>query len=863
MNLLKKLISVFLSLVLCFGTAFVFSAEAAAPSSDVEGTLGGNITYKYTKATGNLALTGSGEVENFGAAANVPWSSYANYISSVSIGEGITNIPDYTFQGCTSIKTVSVPSTVSKIGKNAFYKCTQLASCTLPDALTEIGESAFFQNTKLTSINIPDGITELKSKTFYRCTSLPTISAQNVRTIGSECFAVSEGENVALTDAYFPAVEEIGAQAFFGVSKLENFDGFDNVVSIGNSAFYSCSSLKYAELTDNLTYLGTQAFYNCASLEKIVVPSGISAIPTKAFYKCTKANEVIIADSVTSIASDAFTYCSGIKKLTIPISVPFNVSNAKNIEEIVFSPGTGSAVEYTSTSYKKTAFYYSNNSGALKTITFVEGVTGIGDYSFFGFSNLQSAVLPRSLQSIGENTFSGCTNAEFSVFHNSFADSYVRQNTLSTVYLHDEEDIDSAELISQEGNTAIYRCGLCNEDFELTAQEHVHNYNPVVTPPTCSAQGFTTYTCECGSVYLDDYTNSLGHSFTNYISDSNATCLEDGTKTAKCDRCEETNTINDEGSALGHSFTNYLPDKNATCLEDGTKTAKCDRCEETDTINDEGSALGHSFTNYASDKNATCLEDGTKTAKCDRCEETNTITDEGSALDHSFTNYVSDNNATCLEDGTKTAKCDRCEVTNTITDEGSALGHSFTNYISDSNATCLEDGTKTAKCDRCEETNTINDEGSALGHSFTNYISDKNATCLEDGTKTAKCDRCEVTNTIADEGSVLVHSPAEAVIENRVEASCSEKGSYDKVVYCSVCKTEISRESITTEKVSHTDSDNDGSCDSCGLVLDATKNCSHFCHKTDFFSRFIYTIARFFWRLFGVNKYCSCGAAHY
>jgi hypothetical protein len=45
--------------------------------------------------------------------------------------------------------------------------------------------------------------------------------------------------------------------------------------------------------------------------------------------------------------------------------------------------------------------------------------------------------------------------------------------------------------------------------------------------------------------------------------------------------------------ALGHSFTNYVSDGNATCTEDGTKTAKCDRCDVTDTIADPDSALGH------------------------------------------------------------------------------------------------------------------------------------------------------------------------------------------------------------------------------------------------------------------------------
>ena len=129
------------------------------------------------------------------------------------------------------------------------------------------------------------------------------------------------------------------------------------------------------------------------------------------------------------------------------------------------------------------------------------------------------------------------------------------------------------------------------------------------------------------------------HEFTNYLSDNNATCLEDGTKTATCDRedCEVTDTVTDTDSKLGHKFTNYVSNNDATCLEDGTKTATCDRedCEVTDTVADTDSKLGHKFTNYVSDNNATYEADGTKTAVCDRenCEETDTIVDTGSKLE--------------------------------------------------------------------------------------------------------------------------------------------------------------------------------------------------------------------------------------
>ena len=52
----------------------------------------------------------------------------------------------------------------------------------------------------------------------------------------------------------------------------------------------------------------------------------------------------------------------------------------------------------------------------------------------------------------------------------------------------------------------------------------------------------------------------------------------------------------------------------------------------------------------------------------------------------------------------------------------------------------------------------------------------------------------------------IAHTPAAAVEENRVEATCSAAGSYDEVVYCSVCKAEMSRTQKTIEKSAHTPS---------------------------------------------------------
>ena len=44
-------------------------------------------------------------------------------------------------------------------------------------------------------------------------------------------------------------------------------------------------------------------------------------------------------------------------------------------------------------------------------------------------------------------------------------------------------------------------------------EPHEHSYEAVVTAPTCTEAGYTTYTCACGDSYVDDETAATGHSF--------------------------------------------------------------------------------------------------------------------------------------------------------------------------------------------------------------------------------------------------------------------------------------------------------------------------------------------------------------
>ena len=191
--------------------------------------------------------------------------------------------------------------------------------------------------------------------------------------------------------------------------------------------------------------------------------------------------------------------------------------------------------------------------------------------------------------------------------------------------------------------------GTPNKTVTNPTGDYIWDGGRVTKPATCTEKGVRTYTCTGSTHTRTEDIPALNHSFAGqaYVSDNNATCEQDGTKTVKCVRygrggCTEKDTVVDTGRMLGHSFDEeaYVSDNNATCEQDGTKTAKCVRygtggCTATDTVTDTDSKLGHLFEDYISNNDATYARDGTKTAKCvryDQCGETHTIPDEGSRL---------------------------------------------------------------------------------------------------------------------------------------------------------------------------------------------------------------------------------------
>ncbi|MDE6850066.1 MAG: hypothetical protein K2J54_01935, partial [Clostridia bacterium] len=300
-----------------------------------------------------------------------------------------------------------------------------------------------------------------------------------------------------------------------------------------------------------------------------------------------------------------------------------------------------------------------------------------------------------------------------------------------------------------------------------SAPSHTHQFGEwnITIPATCADVGERTRTCSAEDCPLvngieKEEIPALGHDFAvDFTIDTRATCTHTGSKSRHCVRsdCSEKTDIT-EIPISAHEYTNYISNNDATCLADGTKTAGCDYgCGTEDTITDVGTQLSHTWSSDWS-------KDGTNhwhecTLGCG--------TNDGKAA-HSYT-WVVDTPATITSTGIQHEEC----VCGERRSENTVIpvltcSHTNKTHVAGVAATCMTAGTvEYWICSDCNK----NIDGSGMeitdlvipvdpaAHGYTNYVSDGNATCLADGTKTATCGHgCGATDTVTDTGSKLAHA---------------------------------------------------------------------------------------------------------
>lgn len=107
---------------------------------------------------------------------------FNSVVTSVTIPDSVTSIPDSAFGFCSQLTNISIPNSVTYIGFSAFNSCTSLKSITLPSSLSTIQSEAFYNCGNLETIRIPVSVTSIGNNAFADCPSLMTVTYPGSKT---------------------------------------------------------------------------------------------------------------------------------------------------------------------------------------------------------------------------------------------------------------------------------------------------------------------------------------------------------------------------------------------------------------------------------------------------------------------------------------------------------------------------------------------------------------------------------------------------------------------------------------------------------------------------------------------------------
>ena len=172
-------------------------------------------------------------------------------LTSVSLSEGVEEIGEYAFLGCTNLREVILPSTLKIIGEGAFRDCPSLVSLVLPEGIKEIPPYMCAWDENLQEVCLPQSVVDIGKNAFSYCSKLDSIS--------------------------FPCgLKHIGPNAFSFCKGLKTIEIPDSMRELESYAFSGCENLIKAKLPSNPNMLGELIFTGCGNLKEIIC---LSAVP--------------------------------------------------------------------------------------------------------------------------------------------------------------------------------------------------------------------------------------------------------------------------------------------------------------------------------------------------------------------------------------------------------------------------------------------------------------------------------------------------------------------------------------------------------------------------------------------------------
>ena len=308
---------------------------------------------------------------------------YFNKLKTINLPSQITDIPKYTFQGCSSLVSGFDLTNIETMGDYAFDECNSLDINADLSKVQTIPQYAFADCENLTTVKITNQTTSIGYRAFYNCKKMNgDVDLSNVTYLGEASFYNCNSIDKPLDVSN---VSSIRGNTFDGCKKVPSIILKDNFVLLNNQrTFADCESLtsilQPATWPSNTVPLGT--YSGCINLEQSFDLTGATSIESEAFMNCKKMLNPTLG-TISSLGSKAFFGCSSITEFH------FNAgSTVTNIYEQTFRDCT-----------------------SLTSITFAQDskITNFGRWAFAN-TKITSITAPATLKTISDRCFEDCSD---------------------------------------------------------------------------------------------------------------------------------------------------------------------------------------------------------------------------------------------------------------------------------------------------------------------------------------------------------------------------------------------------------------------------------------------------------------------
>ena len=324
--------------------------EGGAPSPATSGSCGTNATWSYSE--GVMTISGSGDMTDYSSSmTDIPWIDYQTSITKVVIGDEITHVGDWAFQGCTELNSVTIGENVTSIGNGSFDNCTNdgFTMLTIPNSVQTIGIDAF-SNNHLKYICFGSGLTEIGMEAFMVCQDLEAIGiyANTPPTLGMEAFMacnvlasiyvssakIGDYKEASGWSDYADMIKSPGGEC--GTNATWTFEMATGVLTIeGTGAITDNTGWDSTYDNDSPAFNPLNTDWYPCGIKNVVIGEGITEIPSNAFYMEVGITDVTLPSTLTVIGMDAFGECENIETITCDAITPPTLAEDGN-ESYVF-----------------------------------------------------------------------------------------------------------------------------------------------------------------------------------------------------------------------------------------------------------------------------------------------------------------------------------------------------------------------------------------------------------------------------------------------------------------------------------------------------------------------------------------------